>query len=318
VIQRIGDLLKHETAGDPMSGLKWTRKTTRKVARQLGRLSIRISANTVGRLLKEMGFSLRVNHKNLESGNKNPPPRRVRNRQFRYIHQKRKEFASRGSPIISVDTKKKEKVGNFKNAGVSWEEKAYVVKDHDFSSDALGVAILYGVHDTEANVGFVAVGTSHETPAFAVEAIALWWKRDGRSRYPNAEELLILADCGGGNSARSRAWKYHLQHEFCDPHGLTVSVCHYPPGASKWNPIEHRLFSYISTNWAGKPLESYETVLNYIRTTKTSTGLRVRAQLVRKNYDKGEQVCNSTMAGLALTPHKTLPGWNYTLAPLRM
>ena len=301
-----------------MHGLKWTRKTTRKVARQLRRLNIRVSAKTVGRLLKAMGFSLRVNHKNLESGNKNPPPRRVRNRQFKYINQERKAFASRGSPMISVDTKKKEKVGNFKNPGVSWEQKPYRVKDHDFSSDAVGMAIPYGIHDTEANLGFVAVGTSCETPAFAVEAIALWWKRDGRSRYPNADELLILADCGGGNGARSRAWKYHLQHQLCDPYELTVTVCHYPPGASKWNPIEHHLFSYISNNWAGKPLESYETVLKYIRTTKTSTGLRVRAQLVRKNYAKGEQVYNSTMAGLALTPHKTLPGWNYTLVPSRM
>ncbi len=301
-----------------MHGLKWTRKTTRKVARQLRRLNIRISAKTVGRLLKDMGFSLRVNHKNLESGNKNPPPRRVRNRQFKYINQKRQEFASRGNPIISVDTKKKEKVGKFKNPGVSWEQRPYLVNDHDFPNDAVGIAILYGIYDTEANRGFVAVGSSYETPAFAVDAIALWWKRCGRTMYPKADELLILADCGGGNSARSRAWKYHLQHQLCDSYGLTVTVCHYPPGASKWNPIEHHLFSHISNNWAGKPLESYETVVKYISTTKTSTGLRVRAELVRKNYEKGEEIAKSEMAELVLTPHKTLPGWNYTLAPSKV
>jgi hypothetical protein len=217
-----------------------------------------------------------------------------------------------------VDTKKKEKIGKFKNSGVSWEQKPYQVNDHDFPSDALGMAVPYGIYDTEVNRGFVTVGTTYETPAFAVEAIVLWWKSCGRSRYPNAEELLILADCGGGNSARSRAWKYHLQHKLCGPYGLRVTVCHYPPGASKWNPIEHHLFSHISNNWAGKPLESYETVVNYIRRTKTSTGLKVRARLVRKNYAKGEQISDTEMARLMIAHHKTLPGWNYTLAPLKM
>ena len=318
MIKRIADLLKHETAGDPIHGLKWTRKTTRKVARQLRRLNIRISAKTVGRLLKEMGFSLRVNHKKLESGNKNPPPRRLRNQQFKYINQKRKEFTSLGNPIISVDTKKKEKVGKFKNHGVSWEQKPYLVNDHDFLNDAVGMSVPYGIYDPEANRGFVAVGTSYETPSFAVDSIALWWKRCGRSMYPKADELLILADCGGGNGARSRAWKYHLQHQLCDPYGLTVTVCHYPPGASKWNPIEHHLFSHISSNWAGKPLESYETVVKYIQRTKTTTGLRVKACLVPKNYDKGEQISATDMARLVITHYKGLPGWNYKLAPLEM
>jgi hypothetical protein len=315
VIDRIAHLLKNETAGDPMQGLKWTRKTTGKVAQQLRQLDIRISAKTVGRLLKEMGFSLRVNQKSLESGNKNPPPRRVRNRQFKYINRKRKEFASARNPIISVDTKKKEKVGNFKNHGVSWQQNPYLVNDHDFPSDAVGMAVPYGILDTEANSGFVAVGTSHETPLFAVDSIAQWWKRYGRSTYPEADKLLILADCGGGNSARAHAWKYHLQHQLCDPHGLKVTVCHYPPGASKWNPIEHHLFSHISNHWAGKPLESYETVVKYIQRTKTSTGLGVRACLVTKNYPKGEKISATDVARLALTTHKTLPNWNYTLTP---
>jgi hypothetical protein len=318
VIERIADLLKHDKAGDPVHGLKWTRKTTRKIARQLWRLGIRIGAKTVGRLLKEMGFSLRVNRKRLESGNKNPPPRRVRNRQFKYIKQKREEFACREIPIVSVDTKKKELVGNFKNQGVSWEQKPHLVKDHDFPSDAEGRAIPYGIYDTQANRGFVVVGTSRETPAFAVDAIVLWWKGCGRTMYPKKDELLILADCGGGNSARARAWKYHLQHHLCNPYRLTVTVCHYPPGASKWNPIEHHLFSHISNNWAGKPLMNYETVLKYVQTTKTSCGLRVSARLVQKNYNKGEEISHTEMRKLMLTGHKTLPTWNYTLAPSKM
>lgn len=301
-----------------MHGLKWTRKTTRKIARQLRLLGIRIGAKTVGRLLKEMGFSLRVNQKTLESGNKNPPPRRVRNRQFKYIKQNREQFSSRESPIVSVDTKKKELVGNFKNPGVSWERKPPLVKDHDFRSDAEGMAIPYGIYDTQANLGFVVVGTSRETPAFAVDAIVLWWQGCGRTMYPKKDELLILADCGGGNSARARAWKYHLQHQLCNPYRLTVTVCHYPPGASKWNPIEHHLFSHISSNWAGKPLMSYETVVKYAQTTKTSCGLRVSARLMRKNYNTGEEISHTEMGKLMLIGHKTLPTWNYTLAPSKM
>lgn len=301
-----------------MRGLKWTRKTTRNIARELRRLGLRISATTVGRLLKAMGFSLRVNRKTLESGNKNPPPRRVRNRQFRYIQHQRAAFAARGCPVVSVDTKKKELVGTFKNPGVVWAQASPRVNDHDFRSDAEGMAIPYGIYDPQANRGFVVVGTSHETPAFAVDALALWWQGCGRRSYPQAEDLLILADCGGGNSARARAWKYHLQHRICDRYRLTVTVCHYPPGASKWNPIEHHLFSHISRNWAGYPLESYETVVKYVRTTTTSGGLRVTAHLVQKDYNKGEAIPLSEMEQLVLTPHKTLPTWNYTLAPSTM
>jgi len=301
-----------------MRGLKWTRKTTRKVAKELGKLKIRISAKTVGRLLKNMGFSLRVNRKNLESGNKNPPPRKVRHRQFKYINRKRKEFASAGNPIISVDSKKKEKVGNFKNPGSSWQKEPYLVNDHDFSNDALGMAIPYGIYDTEANRGFVALGTSYDTPAFAVDSICNWLKCEGMTTYPEANELLILADCGGSNSARARAWKYHLQHRICNTYGINVTVCHYPPGASKWNPIEHHLFSHISNNWAGKPLETYETVVKYIKTTTTSTGLSVKASLVSKNYEKGEKISASEMKLLSLNMHKTLPQWNYTLTHSKM
>jgi hypothetical protein len=318
VIECISELLRHETAGDPMKGLKWTRRTTRKIARELRRLQIRVSANTVRRLLRQMGFSLRVNQKRLESGNKNPPPRRVRNKQFSYIGRKREEFSSNGKPVISVDAKKKELVGKFKNSGVSWQREAQIVKDHDFRSDAEGMAIPYGIYDTQTNRGFVVVGTSTETPAFAVDAIVSWWKDHGDNIYPDANELLILADCGGGNSARARGWKYHLQHRFCNPYRLKVTVCHYPPGASKWNPIEHRLFSQISKNWEGRSLESYETVIKYIRSTATSTGLKVNACLSLKRYEKGEEISKVEMKKLMLAGHKTLPAWNYTLTPSRM
>jgi hypothetical protein len=259
-----------------------------------------------------------VNHKKLESGNKNPPPRRVRNRQFAYIHRKREEFTSRGNPIISVDTKKKELIGKFKNPGACWERQPQRVNDHDFRSDAIGMAVPYGIYDPGLNRGFVVVGSSRETPAFAVDAITLWWSSCGQRLYPEAKELLILADSGGGNSARARGWKYHLQQELANHYRLKVTVCHYPPGASKWNPIEHRLFSQISKNWEGTPLKSYETVVKYIRTTTTSTGLRVRARLLHKRYERGESISDQEMQQLMLTNHKTLPGWNYTLTPATM
>jgi hypothetical protein len=263
-----------------------------------------------------MGFSLRVNHKRLESGNKNPPPRRVRNRQFNHITRLRQRFTRGAHPIISVDAKKKEWVGNFKNPGSCWEQEPQLVMDHDFPSDARGRAIPYGIYDPSANRGFVVVGISHETPAFAVDAIVLWWKHYGQKKYPQAKELLILADTGGGNSARARAWKYHLQQELVNPYELKVTVAHYPPGASKWNPIEHRLFSQISNNWAGHPLESYETVLKYIRTTTTTaTGLQVRARMLSKKYEKGEKFSDQQMQQLVLTRDTVLPKWNYTLSP---
>ena len=311
-------MLKHETAGDPTSGLKWTHKTPARIAEQLRRLGITVSPRTVARLLKEMGFSLRVNHKKLESGNRNPPSREVRDQQFGHISQMREAFASRGSPIISVDTKKKELIGRFKNNGTSWEQEPCFVNDHDFRTDAVGRAAPYGIYDTLANRGFVVVGTSRETPAFAVDAITLWWKSTGSRMYPEAHELLILADCGGGNAARSRVWKYRLQHVLCNRHDVTVTVCHYPPGASKWNPIEHRLFSEISKNWAGKPLESFETVVKCIRATRTSSGLRVSARLLQKEYENGEKVSDTGMKELSISRHEVLPDWNYTLAPSRM
>lgn len=308
-------MLKHETAGDPMSDLKWTRKSTVKIAAQLERLDIEVCPNTVSRLLHGMGYSLKVNRKIIESGNKNPPPPKVRNQQFLYICRKREEFSGSNNPIISVDCKKKELIGSFKNAGASWQLKPLPVNDHDFRSDADGMFIPYGILDTEANQGFVVCGTQHETPAFAVDSIVLWWESSGCHTYDKATELLILADCGGGNSARARAWKFHLQKRLCDPYSIAVTVCHYPAGASKWNPIEHRLFSEISKNWAGRPLDSYETATHYIRTTRTCSGLRVRSRLHRKHYELGERISDAEFKGLLLKPHKVLPKWNYTLTP---
>ena len=304
--------MEHHTAGDPISGLKWTRKTTQKISSELRKAAIAVSPKTVGRLLRGLKFSLRVNHKKL-AGRSSP----FRNQQFEYINRTRRRFARRGWPAISIDTKKKELVGRFKNAGATWEPTPVLVNDHDFRSDASGIAIPWGLYDTQANRGQVFIGTSHDTPAFAVTALAKWWSGAGRRRYPQTKRLLILADCGGSNGSRTRAWKYELQTRFCDRFGLTLTVCHYPPGTSKWNPIEHRLFSEISKNWAGQPLESYQTVLNFIRTTKTATGLLVNATLLEGDYPTGIKVSKEQMSKLKLRQNRVLPMWNYTLVPAR-
>jgi len=255
-------------------------------------------------------FSLRVNHKKL-AGNSNPH----RNQQFEYIYRMRRRCERSGLPIISIDTKKKEMVGRFKNPGTTWEREPVAVHDHDFKKDARGTAIPWGLYETVVNRGHVFIGTSHDTPAFAVTALARWWTRTGQRCYPQAKRLLILADGGGSNGSRSRAWKHHLQTRFCSRFGLKVTVCHYPPGTSKWNPIEHRLFSQVSKNWAGQPLESYETILNFIRTTKTKTGLTVTATLLDGDYPTGIKTSDAQMAEVNLRRHRVLPMWNYTLVP---
>ena len=302
--------MQHDTAGDPMTGLKWTRRTTAKIAAELRCAGLDVGARTVARLLHEMGFSLRVNHKKLSRGS--PPERDA---QFRTIAALREDCRARALPILSVDSKKKEMVGRFKNPGSAWSREPVEVNDHDFRSDAVGMAIPYGVYDLAANRGTVFVGTSHDTPTFAVDSIEAWWRTEGRRRYPHVDHLAILADGGGSNGPTSRVWKHGLQRRLCDRHGLTVTVAHYPPGASKWNPIEHRLFSAISKNWAGRPLDTYETVLNYLCTTTTVTGLRVRAHLVQKRYEKGLSVTDAQMSTLQLTKDPTFPKWNYTLRP---
>lgn len=294
-----------------MSGLKWTRKTTAKIAAELRRTGNSVSPNTVARLLKTLDFRLRSNEKKIA---RCAPAER--DAQFRKIAALRTRFAAAGLPIISIDTKKKEPVGCFKNTGREWALERRPVLDHDFRSDAKGIAIPYGIYLPIPNLGMVFVGTSHDTPEFAVDCVEAWWRLDGRARFHDAPRLLILADGGGSNGARCRAWKYFLQHRLCSVHGLTVTVAHYPSGASKWNPIEHRLFSEISKNWAGIPLESYETVLNYIRTTQTSTGLRVQSALIDRPYHTGIKIPDNQMASLSLRYPRTLPQWNYTIRPI--
>jgi len=310
VIRRIKALLEYETAGDPMTGLKWTRKTLRGIADALGGLGIRVSGNTVGRLLRDMDYSLRVNRKEIAASS--APDR---NEQMLHIAKLRQRFVRAGNPVISVDTKKKELVGQFKNAGVAWSKSPVLVNDHDFRSTAMGMAIPYGIYDTEANRGSVFVGMSHDTPQFAVESIAQWWSVEGRRRYPSARQLLILADGGGSNGPTCRLWKERLQVELSDRFGISVIVSHYPTGTSKWNPIEHRMFSEISKNWAGRPLDSYETILKYIRSTTTNQGLSVSAYLVSKSYDVGTKVTDEQMERLQIAKTMALPRWNYTLMP---
>jgi hypothetical protein len=266
--------MERETAGDPISGLKWTRKTTDKIARQLKRLGIAVSRSTVGRLLRQMRYSLRTNRKKISAGSTAD-----RDRQFRFLCRQRDRFEKRGDPVLSVDAKKRELIGNFKNPGVKWEPSTTDVNDHDFRSTAKGIGIPYGIYDTQANRGCVFLGTSHETSAFAVSCLRKWWQTEGHKRYPQSAHVLILADTGGSNGAQRGAWKQEIQRQLCDGLGLIVTVSHYPSGASKWNPIEHRLFSQISKNWAAEPLDSYEKALKFIRTTTTTNGLKVTARL---------------------------------------
>ena len=216
---------------------------------------------------------------------------------------------------MSIDSKKKEMVGNFKNGGTAWNRTAVLVNDHDFRSDATGMALPHGIYDVQGNRGTIFVGISHDTPDFAVDNLVRWWATEGRRRYPDTQKLLVLADGGGRNGPRNRAFKYGLQTRLCNVHHLAVTVCHYPAGASKWNPIEHRLFSEISKNWKGRPLDSYETILNYIRTTRTATGLRVNARLVMKRYTTGVKISLAQMKTINLRPHKVQPQRNYTLHP---
>lgn len=269
-----------------------------------------VSHTTVGRLLVKMDYSLKANLKRF-AGVTHPD----RNQQFEYIEAQKQAFLEAGLPIISVDTKKKERIGNFKNAGRSWCQDAEEVNDHDFDQDALGKAVPYGIYDLNHNLGYVYVGNSADTPQFAVDVIALWWQTEGQALFPGKQQLLILADAGGSNGCRPRLWKQQLQEQLADRLGLEVVVCHYPTGASKWNPIEHRLFGPISVNWAGKPLRTFETILAYIRGTVTETGLQVKAFLVDRVYEKGIQVSKEVMQALNIELAEVCPRWNYTIRP---
>jgi Rhodopirellula transposase DDE domain/Winged helix-turn helix len=305
------DLLRDDTAGDPISGLKWTHRSLRKIQDALRRRGIKLSPPTIARLLRRLGFSLRTNRKRL-AGTRDPD----RDQQFRYLTRLRRLYITRGLPVISVDTKKKEWVGNFKNPGRTWRRQSRDVLDHDFPSWAIGRAVPVGVYDLGHKDGFVLVGRSHDTPAFTVASIRRWWLDVGRYRYRGARRLLIQADGGGATDRRKWGWKVWLQR-LADEFGLIISVTHYPPGASKWNPIEHRLFSRISANWSGEPLVSYETVLKYIRTTRTESGRPCRARLDKKEYPIEHAVAPEEKARVRLKRRSVRPELNYTIYPRR-
>lgn len=305
-------IMEENTAGDPMSLLRWTNKSTARIAQELTRRGHPVSDETVRRRLGELDYSLQGNAKNKEE----EASGEGRDAQFRYINAQVKKHLGRREPVVSVDTKKKERVGNFKNAGKTWRPKGQPleVNVYDYPHLGVGTAIPYGAYDVQRNEGFVNVGMTHDTAEFAVESLRQWWKMVGRRHYPQAKALLVCADRGGSNGSRNRAWKYHLQ-QFSDQLGVAVTVCHYPPGTSKWNKIEHRMFSFISVNWQGQPLISYETVVNLIGSTRTKAGLRVKAKLDPKFYEPGIKISDEEMGQLNIKPHTVHPVWNYTIGP---
>lgn len=299
------------TRGDPQSPLRWTCKGTRRLAAELTRAGHAVSAGTVAALLKQQGYSLQVNRKTKE-GTRHPD----RNAQFEYINAKAEQFQQRGQPVISVDAKKKELVGPFKNGGREWQPKGQPeeVNIHDFVDRELGKALPYGVYDVTNNEGWVSVGIDHDTAQFAAQAIKRWWETMGRRRYPDARELLITPDGGGSNGSRCRLWKTGLQ-QLANELGLRIHVCHFPPGASKWNKIEHRMFSHITQNWRGRPLISHEVIISLIAATTTGNGLRIRAELDRGSYPTGIKVSDEELASLALETDEFHGEWNYVLLP---
>jgi hypothetical protein len=303
-------LVGDEIAGDPMTDRRWIRRSLRRLERALARAGHALGRTTIRRVLLAHDIRPKANFKRLT-----PRPHPDRDRQFRHVLGVRRRFERVGDPVISVDTKKKELIGPFKNPGRAWHRDAPEVYSHDFPQDALAKAVPYGVYDPGAHHGAVYVGVSADTPDFAVAAIVRWWQTYGARRYPAARRLLILADSGGSNGYRPRRWKTQLQAQLVDRFGLTVTVCHYPPGASKWNPIEHRLFSQISQTWAGLPLTSLPLMLAAIRATTTQTGLRVTATLVRKVFPRKLRASSAEYAKLRILRHVTCPQWNYTLRP---
>jgi len=292
-----------------MTGLKWTHKTSRKLSHELAGRGHQVGPDTVRRLLHEHKYVLRANRKRL-SHEQDPD----RDCQMRYLVRRRRTFLRAGDPVISVDAKKRELVGNFKNAGRTWRQVPLAVLEYDYPSAAQGVAIPYGIYDLARHHGLVVVGISHQTPEFAVAAIRTWWLQVGRHYYVQRRRLLIEADCGGANGHRCWLWKFGLQC-LADEFDLSITVTHLPTGASKWNPIEHRCFSFISKNWEGQPLISYETVLKFIRTTKTDGGLRCRAKLDTHEYQTGLKLPQEEKSWINLILHRVLPKWNYTIEP---
>jgi hypothetical protein len=309
------DALEHlvdpVTRGDPESPLRWTCKSTTQLAAALTRQGHALSPRSVGRLLNAAGYSLQSNRKTLEGGS-HPD----RNAQFEHISRTVRRFQKRGQPVISVDTKKKELVGAFKNVGREWRPKGNpeTVKIYDFVDPELGKAIPYGVYDLSSNQGWVSVGVDHDTARFAVEAIRRWWGKMGSPRYPNARELLITADGGGSNGSRCRLWKVALQ-DLVSQLGLTIHVCHFPPGTSKWNKIEHRMFCHITENWRGKPLISHDVIINLIAATVTKSGLEIQAELDQGSYPTGVAVADEELASVNLKRASLHGEWNYAIRP---
>jgi len=305
-------LVEPQERGDPMSPLRWTTKSLRTLARELAAAGHEAGPDTAADLLRQEGFSLQGNAKVLE-GRQHPD----RDAQFRYINTQAQEHQTAGQPVVSIDAKKKELVGPFKNPGRSWQRAGMPVRVdcHDFPSDALGKALPYGIYDVAANTGWVNVGTDHDTAAFAVESLRRWWNAAGRVAYPQATRLLITADAGGSNGYRTRTWKTQLAAWAAET-GLDVTVCHFPPGTSKWNKVEHRLFSHITMNWRGRPLTSHEVVVQSIAATSTRTGLKVHAALDTNAYPTGVQVCNEALAAVPITRHRFHGDWNYTVHPM--
>ena len=311
LLEDLRALVEPETRGDPQSPLRWTCKSLRKLSQGLRDLGHRIGRTVVGQLLHQLGYSLQANRKTRE-GTNHPD----RDAQFRYINDRMTAALALGEPALSVDTKKKELVGDFKNAGRAWRPKGSPeeVRVHDFIIPELGRAVPYGVYDIADNAGWVSVGVDHDTAAFAVNAIRSWWTLMGRERYPDARSLLITADGGGSNGARLRLWKVELQ-KLADELGLAITVCHLPPGTSKWNKIEHRLFSFITSNWRGKPLVSYRTIVELIAATTTDTGLTVRCALDPNTYPAGIKVTDAEIDALNIRRHDFHGDWNYTISP---
>jgi transposase len=312
LVKDLESILAETSAGNPMNNLKWTIKSSKTIAENLSKKGHNISYMSVQRLLHEEGYSLQANRKMLPG--KNHPNR---DEQFRHINRTVNRFIKNGNPVISVDTKKKELIGNFKNQGRSWHLKGEGPKvlDHDFRSYGEGVAIPYGAYDVKRNEGFVNVGISSDTSEFAVNSVWQWWRHFGRKNYIDSDELLICADGGGSNSSRSRAWKFFLQ-DLANKLGISIHVCHYPPGTSKWNKIEHKMFSFISLNWKGKPLENFESVVNLISNTTTNKGLKVGARLDKIKYQKGMKISDEDFDALQLKFHNKFPEWNYKITPI--
>ena len=311
ILEKLETLVDPVSRGDPRSPLRWTCKSTRHLSQELGRKGYSISNVTVADLLHRLDYSLQANAKTLE-GASHPD----RDAQFQYINSRVKGFLRRHQPVISVDTKKKELVGNFKNGGKEWQPKREPekVEIHDFASPEFPKVIPYGVYDIGKNMGWINVGTDHDTASFAVASVRRWWFGMGREIYPSATALLICADCGGSNGYRVRLWKIELQ-TLASETGLRITICHFPPGTSKWNKVEHRLFSHISMNWRGRPLVSHEVIVKLIGETTTSTGLEVKAQLDKRRYPVKIKVTDEEMKMIKIRPHKFHGEWNYSINP---